>query len=111
MSGFPLYDILVQRARENQGDIDLRTISSTIKSISDSQSAADCEIHYSNIMALMLHHYYLNDSKGGRPPTSIYGINITPGSSTKGVVSDARKLPPELQAILDQYIKYSSQPS
>jgi hypothetical protein len=105
---FPLYNELLQRASSDTNPVDLRQVSAIIKSITDNHSAEDCEIHYDNITALIIHHYYLNDYKGhSHQVTNIYGINIPKHKEVvKGLVVDMKKLPPTLQSVLNQYVNY-----
>ena len=106
---FPLYDHLLQRAKESAVPIDARRLCNTINKIPDTMGAQEAEEHIRAIAALCLHHELTENSGvaffSGDYPPPFKGMKLFAGKGGKGVTMNAANIPPILLQILQMYIE------
>lgn len=105
MSNYPLYDYLNSK-NMSSNEIDMKIISSTMNSLK-TLSDSDSKKHYEEINSLVYYYYFKENGKFPTGKGSVYGATIMPGS--KGMIYTIKKLPINLQLILQNYCKTFSE--
>jgi hypothetical protein len=96
---FPLYDILSKEVEQKELCYNIIDICKTINRLLTEIEESEALEHYSNISALILHHYYLENKSF--PKDNIYGAKI---SNESPMIFTFRKLPEKLQKIIVAYL-------
>lgn len=100
----PLYDELLKRVNNSQNkNIDINSLSMTIKSIWKNSSEEDSNYHYSWIKSLIIHHELLT-TNGVMLTSNCYNCKLMP--SEKGELYTIVNLPSLLLQIISAYIDY-----
>ena len=99
---YPLYDTLLERAMSDEEEYDIKSICATINNIATTLNAVEASEHYSEIAALILHHYLLSNKNVMLSSVPHNGKLMVGG---KGVLYFIKNLPSSLQKIIGQYIQ------
>lgn len=97
---YELY-ILLKEKSENQ-DYDFNSISNTINNIYKDMRKEKCIEHYKEILALILHHQFINQNKDFIKSKLPYKGKIMFGG--KGIKFQFKEFPDELKKIISEYI-------
>ena len=100
---YPLYDELVKLHEACDEKIDISQTCKTINDLARQLSPEDLDLHYEEIFVLILHYDSLRN-EGNSLVEVPYRAKVQHGG--RGVLFDMHKIPPKLQGILYQYIKF-----